>query len=292
MTNRKEAQRVGPKKRAAVIAAYSKVGSGSILDLARRFRLTQEEVKGVLADAGVPLKPPRFMFERRTPYGVPTPTWRRLKGRQDPLPAGAARVDVVHRKFLRVAKARIKLLREAGVHVNCSAMDAAQEAVLAWLDHASEGRGYAAMERMIERSCGPCDLPTQKSKDALRAVVQDAGFVISDHSPPPECSREHQRIKSLVSAKRVKRELSSQDRDVHDLMDLHDDLRMLSRMIDDLEQRAAKAIKLWYGLECEPHTYDEIGAMIGVSRERVRQIIAKGERRLSVAYERARRNDP
>ncbi len=52
-----------------------------------------------------------------------------------------------------------------------------------------------------------------------------------------------------------------------------DDLRHLAELLEAIDQRAAKILKLRYGLEGEdPMTLKEIGARIGLTRERVRQI--------------------
>lgn len=52
-----------------------------------------------------------------------------------------------------------------------------------------------------------------------------------------------------------------------------DELRHLSELLDDIDERAAKILKLRYGLDGEdPMTLKEIGKRIGLTRERVRQI--------------------
>jgi hypothetical protein len=55
---------------------------------------------------------------------------------------------------------------------------------------------------------------------------------------------------------------------------------MVERHIDDLQPRLALALRLRYGIRCEPHTLDQVGELFGVCRERVRQIVGKAERNL------------
>jgi RNA polymerase primary sigma factor len=53
----------------------------------------------------------------------------------------------------------------------------------------------------------------------------------------------------------------------------NDDLRQLEKLLDEIDTRAAKILKLRYGLEGEdPLTLKQIGEEIGLTRERVRQI--------------------
>ena len=53
----------------------------------------------------------------------------------------------------------------------------------------------------------------------------------------------------------------------------HDTLKHVLKRVDELDTRASTIIKLRFGLEGgEPMTLKEIGAVLGLTRERVRQI--------------------
>ena len=53
----------------------------------------------------------------------------------------------------------------------------------------------------------------------------------------------------------------------------NDELRQLGELLESIDERAAKILKLRYGLDGEdPMTLKEIGLRIGLTRERVRQI--------------------
>jgi RNA polymerase primary sigma factor len=65
-----------------------------------------------------------------------------------------------------------------------------------------------------------------------------------------------------------------------------DELRHLSKLLDEIDERASKILRLRYGLEGEdPLTLKEIGERIGLTRERVRQIEHEALNRLREVME-------
>ena len=69
--------------------------------------------------------------------------------------------------------------------------------------------------------------------------------------------------------------------DVDDMNIFREELEYtMADMLDSMTPRESKILKLRFGIGCEEHTYEEIGKMFDVTRERVRQIEAKALRKL------------
>ncbi len=96
--------------------------------------------------------------------------------------------------------------------------------------------------KIIRSAVKAYNSPTQSGSDDGESSIND--MVADDNTPGP-------------------------DQQVHD----NDELRQLGELLEDFDDRAAKILKLRYGLEGEdPMTLKEIGQRIGLTRERVRQI--------------------
>jgi hypothetical protein len=54
--------------------------------------------------------------------------------------------------------------------------------------------------------------------------------------------------------------------------------QQIERLIDRLPPRCGLAMRMRYGIQCEPMTLEQVAERFGVTRERIRQITAKGER--------------
>lgn len=107
--------------------------------------------------------------------------------------------------------------------------------------------------KIIRKAVKAYSSPTQSGSEDGELTIND--LVADTHNPPPDM---------LVSG--------------------NDELRQLGKLLKGIDDRAAKILKLRYGLEGEdPMTLKEIGARIGLTRERVRQIEHEALARLKEA---------
>ncbi len=69
-----------------------------------------------------------------------------------------------------------------------------------------------------------------------------------------------------------------------ELVRYNDELKQMTKLLENIDRRAAKILRLRYGLEGgEPMTLKEIGIQIGLTRERVRQIEHEALKKLRLA---------
>jgi len=107
--------------------------------------------------------------------------------------------------------------------------------------------------RIIRKAVKAYNSPTQSGSDDGELTINE--LVADTHNPTPDTA----------------------------VMD-SDELRQLGELLESIDERAAKILKLRYGLEGEdPMTLKEIGQRIGLTRERVRQIEHESLARLKEA---------
>jgi RNA polymerase sigma factor (sigma-70 family) len=56
--------------------------------------------------------------------------------------------------------------------------------------------------------------------------------------------------------------------------------KVIGDLLDTLTPRESKILKLRYGMDCDAHTYEEIGKVFEVSKDRIRQIEATALRKM------------
>jgi RNA polymerase primary sigma factor len=133
-------------------------------------------------------------------------------------------------------------------------------------------KAYSKFEQENERKPSPdelaekLDLPAEKVSDTLRVsgrhISVDAPFVEGEDN-------------SLLDVL-VNNDSPSADRTL-----INESLaREIDRALATLTERESDIIKLFFGINCQEMTLEEIGERFGLTRERVRQIKEKAIRRL------------
>ena len=104
---------------------------------------------------------------------------------------------------------------------------------------------------------------------------------------PAELYPEERMIQPLENNKRVMEanaaellQLGSRESDPTEVIRLEQRAEAVHKLLDLLSEREALVVNLRSGMDGDPHTLEEIGALIGKSRERVRQIYDKAMRKM------------
>ena len=104
---------------------------------------------------------------------------------------------------------------------------------------------------------------------------------------PAELYPEERMIEPLANNKRVMEanaaellQLGSRELDPTEIIRLEQRAEAAHKLLDLLSEREALVVNLRSGMDGDPHTLDEIGALIGKSQERVRQIYARAIRKM------------
>lgn len=104
---------------------------------------------------------------------------------------------------------------------------------------------------------------------------------------PVELYPEERMVEPLANNKRVMEanasellQLGSRELDPTEVIRLEQRAEAAHKLLDLLSEREALVVNLRSGMDGDPHTLEEIGAAIGKSRERVRQIYDKAMRKM------------
>lgn len=129
----------------------------------------------------------------------------------------------------------------------------------------SEELGRAPTQEEVARVLG---LPKKKLPIIRKAIH------INNSTPQSDQTEAGWSLGDMVTDERLKAPDEA-------LLD-HDILKHAMELLGSLEGREAMVLKLRFGLDgCEPHTLKEIGAELGLTRERVRQIETEALRRMA-----------
>ena len=129
-------------------------------------------------------------------------------------------------------------------------------------DTARRLEAESGVQPSIQDLAKAMDLPVKKIRVIRRAVK-------AFHTPPQEHAGRDNSLLSMSETIADSRTGAPDESMLHD-----DELRTLNRLLETIDQREAQILRYRFGLEGrEPLTLKQISDEIGISRERVRQIV-------------------
>ena len=133
------------------------------------------------------------------------------------------------------------------------------------------------MERFIEKHSGLYKVPRMEATGA----EMRRSHAVSVDAPIPVGSKNNFNLLNLL--------VNAGAPLADDAFLLADDEEYLKKLLRGLDEREQQVMKLVYGVGSDRHTFAEAGSLMGLRRERVRQIRDKALRKLRKALRQADR---
>jgi RNA polymerase primary sigma factor len=135
-------------------------------------------------------------------------------------------------------------------------------------------RATAKLQDVLGRTPTPEEVARDLELPAKKLKIVKKAIQLYNSTPPTDTSDSHWSIGDMVPDERNK---GPED----ELLD-NDNLKHVYGLLEHMDPREATILKMRYGLDDgEPRTLKEIGEILGLTRERVRQIESEALERLN-----------